>query len=151
MRHRSKSIVSQHSLSDEFIQAIRLDSKYLQALFPKCYMCSPQKAISRHVRYLAIIVLQRGTRDTPNSMGAEGQRAEGKHKQTQATQDTPTRGRLQTHPHLLSHYRFSQRDGRKDPPAGNQARCNRTNTPQSEAEPNTPNPHTGCETQSLDR
>jgi hypothetical protein len=45
------------------------------------------------------IVVQRGTRDTPHSMGAERQRAEAKHKQTQATQDTLTRGRLQTHPH----------------------------------------------------
>jgi hypothetical protein len=44
------------------------------------------------------IMLQRGTRDTPISMGAERQRAEAKHKQTQATQDTPTRDRLQTHP-----------------------------------------------------
>jgi hypothetical protein len=26
-------------------------------------------------------------------------------------------------------YRFTQRDGRKGPPAGNKARCNRTNTP----------------------
>jgi hypothetical protein len=30
------------------------------------------------------IVLQRGTRDTPNSMGAERQKGEAKHKQTQA-------------------------------------------------------------------
>jgi hypothetical protein len=44
-------------------------------------------------------VLQRGTRDTPNSVGAERQRAEAKHKQTQATQDTLTRDRPQTHPH----------------------------------------------------
>jgi hypothetical protein len=43
-------------------------------------------------------VLQRGTRDTPNSMG-ERQRAEAKHKQTQATQATLTRERPQTHPH----------------------------------------------------
>jgi hypothetical protein len=34
--------------------------------------------------------LQRGTRDTPNSMGAERQRAEAKHKQTRTTRDTPT-------------------------------------------------------------
>jgi hypothetical protein len=40
----------------------------------------------------------RGTRDTPNSLGAKRQRAEAKHKQTQATRDTPTRDRLQTHP-----------------------------------------------------
>jgi hypothetical protein len=32
-------------------------------------------------------------------MGAERQRAEAKHKQTQATQDTLTQGRLQAHPH----------------------------------------------------
>jgi membrane-bound lytic murein transglycosylase B len=44
-------------------------------------------------------VLQRGTRDTPKSMGAERQRAEAKHKQTQATHDTLTRDRPQTHPH----------------------------------------------------
>jgi hypothetical protein len=31
-------------------------------------------------------------------MGAERQRAEAKHKQTQATQDTPTRDGLRTHP-----------------------------------------------------
>jgi hypothetical protein len=35
-------------------------------------------------------------------MGAERQRAEAKHKQSQATQDTPTQDRLQTHPHFLS-------------------------------------------------
>jgi hypothetical protein len=46
------------------------------------------------------IVIQRGTRDTPNSMGAERQRAKAKHKQTQATQDTRTRDRPQTHSHM---------------------------------------------------
>jgi hypothetical protein len=30
-------------------------------------------------------------------------------------------------------YRCTQRDGRKGPPAGNKARCNRTNTPRSKA------------------
>jgi hypothetical protein len=46
------------------------------------------------------------------------------------------------------HYRFTERDGRKGPPAENKARCNRTNTTQqgnatqSEAEPETSNPHT---------
>jgi hypothetical protein len=124
------------------------------------------------------IEVQRGTRDTPNSMGAERQRAQAKHKQTQATQDTPTRDRLQTHPpavegpsrgelgaseqpsnrsrqvilHIESQreteekarqpetklgaitqkshkarqqieYIFTERDGRKGPPAGNKAKC----------------------------
>jgi hypothetical protein len=46
---------------------------------------------------------------------------------------------------------FTERDGRKGPPAGNKAKCNCTNTQhsratQSEAEPETPNPHTGQET-----
>jgi hypothetical protein len=50
------------------------------------------------VSFCNIIVLQRGTRDTPNSMGAERQRAEAKHKQTQS-QDKLTRDRSQTHPH----------------------------------------------------
>jgi hypothetical protein len=50
-------------------------------------------------------------------------------------------------------YRFIERDGRKGPPAGNKAKCNRTNTPHSKAtqrkaKPNqtTQNPHTGRET-----
>jgi hypothetical protein len=30
-------------------------------------------------------------------------------------------------------YRFTERDGRKGPPAENKARCNRTNTPHSKA------------------
>jgi hypothetical protein len=87
----------------------------------------------------------------PNSMSAERQRAEAKHKQTQATQDPLTRDSPQTHPHksakatgkqatadnlrpppaLLD--KFTERDGRKGPPARNNARCNSTNTPNSKA------------------
>jgi hypothetical protein len=53
----------------------------------------PQRRMQR------FIVLERGTRDTPNSMGTRRKRAEAKHKRTQATQDTLTRDRPQTHPH----------------------------------------------------
>jgi hypothetical protein len=48
----------------------------------------------------------------------------------------------------VSDDRFTERDGRKGPPAGNKARCNRTNTPHSKsmqrkAKPNqTPQTHT---------
>jgi hypothetical protein len=56
----------------------------------------------------------------------------------------------------LAKYRFAERNGRKGPSAENKARCNRTKlgahatqqgyATQSEAEPDTPNPHTGRET-----
>jgi hypothetical protein len=42
----------------------------------------------------------RGTRDKSNSKAAERRRVEAKPKQTQASQDTPTRDRLQAHPHM---------------------------------------------------
>jgi hypothetical protein len=49
--------------------------------------------------WLLSISSQRGTKDTPNSMGAERRKPKGKRKQTQATKDTSTPDRPLTHPH----------------------------------------------------
>jgi hypothetical protein len=103
---------------------------------------------------LTCVCVQRGTRDTPNSMGAERQRNRGQ-TQTKASHTKHThirRGLVRPTQVSIWIYRSTSRYGRKDPPAGNKARCNRTNTPHSKAtqrkaKPNqTPQTHTGRKT-----
>jgi hypothetical protein len=74
------------------------------------------------------------------------------HAQQHGRRQAKSQGQTQTNAshtrHLFHQNRFTERDGGKGPPAGNKARCNRTNTPHSKAmqrkaKPNqTPQTHT---------